>query len=101
MTTFLDKLTYTETRLDTKLLEDIKHGDYKLIIITGNAGDGKTAFIRQVENAGTDLNYVESRNGAKFRLGSVMFESNYDGSQDEHNLKNNDVWQSFCAIHWY
>lgn len=93
----LDKLTYTETRLDTKLLEDIKHGDYKLIIITGNAGDGKTAFIRQVENAGTDLNYVESRNGAKFRLGSVMFESNYDGSQDEHNLKNNDVLAKFFA----
>lgn len=91
----LDKLTYTQTRLDSKLLEDIKNGDYKLIIITGNAGDGKTAFIRQVEKAGTDLQYVESRNGAKFRLGGVMFESNYDGSQDEHNLKNNEVLAKF------
>lgn len=91
----LDKLTYTPTKLDTKLLEDIKNGEYKLIIITGNAGDGKTAFIRQVENAGTDLQYIESRNGAKFRIGGIQFESNYDGSQDEHNLKNNEVLQKF------
>ncbi len=91
----LDKATYTQTRLDTKLLDDIRKGDYKLIIITGNAGDGKTAFIRQVENSGTDLKYVDSCNGARFRLGKVLYESNYDGSQDEHNLKNNDVLTKF------
>ena len=91
----LDTFTYTKTKLDTKLLEDIKNGDYKLIIITGNAGDGKTAFIRRVEQAGTNLQYIESRNGAKFRLGDIQFESNYDGSQDEHNLKNNEVLQKF------
>lgn len=40
-----DELTYTETKLDKRLIQDIKDLKYKLIIITGNAGDGKTAFI--------------------------------------------------------
>lgn len=91
----LDQLTYTPTRLDTHLLEDIANGEYRLIIVTGNAGDGKTAFIRQVENRGTGVEYVESRNGARFNLGGIRFESNYDGSQDEKNLKNNDVLDKF------
>lgn len=91
----LDQLTYTQTKLDTSLLEDIKRGDYRLIIITGNAGDGKTAFIKRVEEAGEFICGYESGNGKRFKIGGVIFDSNYDGSQDEQNMKNNDVLDIF------
>ncbi|WP_163380130.1 methylation-associated defense system protein kinase MAD6 [Cyclobacterium sp. SYSU L10401] len=92
-----DKLTYTPSKLDKKLLPDILDGKYKLLIITGNAGDGKTAFIKRIEydNAIKELNHQEHKNGAKFRINGINFESNYDGSQDEDERANNDVLESF------
>lgn len=90
-----DSLTYTETKLDKKLIADIEALKYKLIIITGNAGDGKTAFIHQVENRGTDKESFETRNGSRFSIGGVRFESNYDGSQDEDAMSNTEVLSQF------
>ena len=49
-------------------MADIETLKYKLIIITGNAGDGKTAFIHQVENRGTDKESFETRNGSRFTI---------------------------------
>lgn len=93
----LDKLTYTPSKLDRKLIPDVLDGKYKLLIITGNAGDGKTAFIKRIEydNAVKDLNHHENKNGAKFKINGISFESNYDGSQDEEERANNDVLESF------
>lgn len=90
-----DALTYTETKLDKKLIADIESLKYKLIIITGNAGDGKTAFIHQVENRGTDKESFATRNGSRFSIGGVRFESNYDGSQDEDAMTNTEVLSQF------
>ncbi len=91
----LDDLTYTETRLDQKLLNDIKQLKYRLVIITGNAGDGKTAFIRKVEKCGTDRRQFEQGNGSRFVIDGVTFESNYDGSQDEGENANEQVLEEF------
>lgn len=41
---------YVETQLDTKLLKEIEEDKYDLVLISGNAGDGKTAFLKQLEN---------------------------------------------------
>jgi len=92
-----DDLTYTRTKLDEKLIPAVLDGQYKLLIITGNAGDGKTAFIRKIEddNCITGLTRFEHKNGAKFQINGVQFESNYDGSQDEDEQINNDVLESF------
>lgn len=90
-----DTLTYTETRLDRELLKDITALKYKLIIITGNAGDGKTAFIHQIESKGTDKIPYQSNNGSRFFINGVRFESNYDGSQDEAEKANDDVLAEF------
>lgn len=94
-----DELTYTPTKLDKSLIPAIVDGQYKLLIITGNAGDGKTAFIKKIEN---DSNVKEifqhpHRNGAKFKINGLAFESNYDGSQDEANNINNDVLDTFFS----
>lgn len=92
-----DRLTYTPSKLDKKLLPDILDGKYKLLIITGNAGDGKTAFIKRIEHDDSvkDLNTHEHKNGARFKINGVQFESNYDGSQDEDQRANNEVLESF------
>lgn len=91
----LDEITYTETKLDKKLLRDIADLRYKLVIVTGNAGDGKTAFLHKVEEQGTDKETLTNRNGAKFRVKGVPFESNYDGSQDEEEKANDEVLRDF------
>lgn len=92
-----DELTYTPTKLDNHLIPAILDGQFKLLIITGNAGDGKTAFIRKIEED-NNINQLERfghKNGARFKINGVSFESNYDGSQDEEEKVNNEVLESF------
>ena len=94
----LDQDTYTETKLDTVLINDIKALKYRLVIITGNAGDGKTAFIRRIEEVADNKNGIiknPASNGSEFRLSGMRFLTNYDGSQDEGNKLNSDVLDEF------
>lgn len=95
----LDNDTYTSTKLDRKLIPAIVDGKYKLVIITGNAGDGKTAFVKKIEqNANVkELTHFEHNNGAQFKINGVKYESNYDGSQDEKGFENNDVLDKFFS----
>src|SRR5690606_23692984 len=95
----LDNDTYTSTKLDRKLIPAIVDGKYKLVIITGNAGDGKTAFVKKIEqNANVkELTHFEHNNGAQFKINGVYYESNYDGSQDEKGFENNDVLDKFFS----
>ena len=93
----LDMLTYSNTKLDRELIPDIEALKYKLIIITGNAGDGKTAFIHQIENKGTNKECYDSNNGSQFDISGVRFRSNYDGSQDEDKKVNDEVLADFLS----
>jgi len=43
--------TYVETGLDWSLLEAVKSGAASLVILCGNAGDGKTAFLQRLAEA--------------------------------------------------
>jgi len=95
ITSAFDALTYTKTKLDTELLKAILVGTYRLVIITGNAGDGKTAFIKQIEKQASGVERLTNRNGAKFKIKGIPYQSNYDGSQDEENLANNEVLSDF------
>ena len=90
-----DNETYVDTRLDKHLLPAILDGTYKLVIITGNAGDGKTAFIRKIEQKAKNVNHFEHKNGASFTINGTQYLSNYDGSQDEVNKLNNNVLNEF------
>lgn len=91
----LDAATYVETRLDTRLVPDIAAGRYRLVIVTGNAGDGKTAFLKNIERGAENVRRLDHGNGARFTLGGVVFESNYDGSQDQGGTVNVDVLRDF------
>ena len=90
-----DSLTYTETKLDKQLIPDILDGRYRLVIITGNAGDGKTAFIRKIESKANNVKKLINGNGVTFEINGTLFQSNYDGSQDEDQKANDDVLSAF------
>jgi serine/threonine protein kinase len=96
------RLTYVKTSLDTKLAPHIADGRFRLVVITGNAGDGKTAFLQQVEQFfATTLKAkvapLASGNGSKWQHGGVSYETNYDGSQDEGDTASDDVLARFLA----
>lgn len=94
-TNSFDDLTYIKTKLDKRLIDDIMNLKYKLVVITGNAGDGKTAFIKQIESRNAPVKAKPVGNGSIFTINGVKFETNYDGSQDEESKLNNDVLNAF------
>lgn len=95
------RTTYVETQLDKKLAPRVADGDLRLLIVTGNAGDGKTAFLQRIESYfrdhGVTVRALASENGADWAYNGLKFETNYDGSQDEGGAKNDDVLAKFLA----
>jgi serine/threonine protein kinase len=93
------RLTYVRTALDEKLAPAITTGCYRLVIVTGNAGDGKTAFLQQVEvlfeQNGATISRLPSKNGSTWTWEGRNYETNYDGSQDEEDRSNDDVLDAF------
>ena len=98
LTRGLDVSTYIPTRLDTALKEDVLNGKKKLVVLTGNAGDGKTAFIQLIEEEAKKngvIFEIETENGCKFEYNSYKFETLYDGSQDFEGKSNDELLNSF------
>ena len=97
----LGRRTYVPTLLDDGLMPDVIAGKFKLVLITGNAGDGKTAFLQQLEaQAGEQAQLVSSEallNGRRFATVQRAFLTNYDGSQDEDDRANGEVLREFFA----
>ena len=88
--------TYIPTLLDKRLRLALFAGEFRLVAVTGNAGDGKTAFIQQIERA-TEVapTLVRRPNGSAFSWAGRRFITNHDGSQDEEGTTNDEVLQAF------
>lgn len=97
----LDEQTYIETRLDKNLIPKIFNSSTKLVVLTGNAGDGKTAFIQKIEtlagDKGADFG-SRTDNGSSFNLNGIFFETLYDGSQDFDGKNNEAVLTDFFRL---
>jgi serine/threonine protein kinase len=97
----MGRLIYVQTALDRALQPATLDGEFRLVLISGNAGDGKTAFIQQVEDEarkrGATVLPYGSGNGTRFELRGRRFQTNYDGSQDEGDKINDDVLRQFFA----
>lgn len=99
----LDKIgeyTYIPTLLDRELLPALLNNEFRLVIISGNAGDGKTAFIQQFERYISQSEKIEINrglNGSLFVRNGQKFVSNYDGSQDEGEKENRRVLSEFFS----
>lgn len=98
MTRGLDIDTYIQTRLDNALKAHVLNGKKKLVVLTGNAGDGKTAFIQLIEAEAREKGGTfssETDNGCKFNFNGYDFETLYDGSQDFEGKRNDDLLKVF------
>ena len=95
------RFTYVDTRLDLNLAPAIADGRFRLVIVTGNAGDGKTAFLQRVEEYfkthGVQVRPLPTNNGAWWEHAGLEFHTNYDGSQDEGDVRNDDVLAAFLG----
>ena len=97
-----DRWAYVATRVDRELYADIREGRFQLVVITGNAGDGKTAFIqtlqqRILEDGGGVVVELPHDNGAIIEHEGRRLVTNLDGSQDEGERSNDEVLASFFA----
>jgi serine/threonine protein kinase len=98
----IGRLTYVNTRLDDRLAPVIANGQLRLVIVTGNAGDGKTAFLQNVETyfakqLGVQVTALPTANGSTWSQGNLHYQTNYDGSQDEDQTENSAVLASFLS----
>jgi serine/threonine protein kinase len=95
------RLTYVPTRLDNALAPHIADGRFRLVVVSGNAGDGKTAFLQNTEkffaSQGATLVPLATRNGSRWHSRGLDFETNWDGSQDEGDRTNDEVLAAFLA----
>src|SRR5437773_1588387 len=93
-----DPKTYVQTQLDAQLIPRIFNPLTKLVVLTGNAGDGKTAFIKHVEadakSRGAKFT-KQTDNSSQFSLEGVTYQTLYDGSQDFEGTKNDALLASF------
>ena len=91
---------YVDTALDRALLPAVLNGEFSLVLISGNAGDGKTAFLQRLETEVLTRGGSVDRslpNGSKLELAGRHFLINYDGSQDEGSKDNTLVLREFLA----
>jgi serine/threonine protein kinase len=95
--TALAEATYVETRLDEELADAVLEGRHALVVITGNAGDGKTAFIQRVEQRARERNgHVTPRlGGSTIEYADTTVTTLYDGSQDERERTSDEVLREF------
>lgn len=86
--------TYVPTLLDTELLPAIVRGDMRLILLTGNPGDGKTSFLVQVGDELQDRGaQVIEENAAGWRrsLNGHTFVAVYDASESHEGKSSDDL----------
>jgi serine/threonine protein kinase len=89
---------YVQTALDRELVPALRQGKHALVVVTGNAGDGKTAFLESFERQARELGAVfgpRRTNGSDFTLDGCRFRTNHDGSQDEGEMGGDDVLEEF------
>ncbi len=76
--------TYIETRLDTELLQAVMAGNYQIVFLTGNPGDGKTAFLEKVYDKLQELKAVETQKeptGWELIYNNITYTACYDASE--------------------
>jgi len=85
--------TYVRTELDN-LLPDILSGKWKCVALSGNPGDGKTAFLEEVRrelmSQGAEVCYINAA-GWKLRFKEHDFVSVYDASESHEGTSADEL----------
>ncbi|MCW3842860.1 protein kinase [Micromonospora yasonensis] len=86
--------TYVPTLLDSKLQPAVIRGQTRLVLLTGNPGDGKTSFLVQVgeELTRRGAEIVEkTAAGWRMRLNGHSYVSIYDASESHEGKSSDDL----------
>ena len=86
--------TYVETRLDTELLPAMLGGEVRIVILSGNPGDGKTTFLQQLETQllAAGAQQVQSDEaGWRYTHNGRSFHAVYDASESHGDLSADDL----------
>jgi serine/threonine protein kinase len=94
--------TYVPTLLDMELLPDIVKGAKRLVFLTGNPGDGKTAFLEKIRDRLKELSasvVSEDRYGWVLEIESRQYEAIYDASESRQDRSSEEILsQAFSAF---
>lgn len=86
--------TYVPTRLDTELLPAIIRGEKRIVLLTGNPGDGKTSFLMKVGERllgeGADI-VEENAAGWRMRLHGHNYLAVFDASESHEGKSSDDL----------
>jgi serine/threonine protein kinase len=92
--------TYLPTRLDTDLLPLVLQGKYRLVVLTGNPGDGKTSFLQtmleHLKSAGAKEEQLDHA-GWTYSLSGRRFTSVYDASESNGGLSSDEMLNKALA----
>ncbi len=92
------KQTYVETALDTSLAKEIRDGKVNLVILCGNAGDGKTAFLQNLsENLGLGAKPSAERLWDVTLGGRIKVRANLDGAAAYQGRSAQEILDEFFA----
>jgi serine/threonine protein kinase len=86
--------TYVPTMLDRRLLPDIVAGNKRLVFLTGNPGDGKTAFLEMVRDRFKELGsrlLREDRYGWALEYSGAHFEAIFDASESRGDRSSEEI----------
>jgi len=86
--------TYVTTGLDDVLLPELLAGTYRLVLLCGNPGDGKTAFLQRLHDCIRERGgRVKSadRYGWEAELGGRTYRAVYDASESQGQRSADDV----------
>lgn len=88
------KQTYIETRLDERLVPRIVNGRPRLVVFSGNPGDGKTAFLERLHTVLVGQGATETardKAGWLLALDGHEFASVYDASESHGTMSADDL----------
>ncbi len=86
--------TYVDTRLDTELLPSIVDGHFSLVLLSGNPGDGKTAFLQRLEARLRELGgkvLREDQSGWSLGYAGNTFAGLFDASESHEGQSADDL----------
>jgi hypothetical protein len=90
--------TYVETDLDQLLAEDIRNGKVSLVILCGNAGDGKTAFLQNLSrNLGLEITHSSKRFWHRTLDNGIEVKANLDGAASFGGRSAKELLDEFFA----
>ena len=86
-------IVYSPTELDRDLLPRLTQGEPTLVVLSGNAGDGKTAFVTSVLEA-AGVSFAAGQNEYLIDLEGHPYLVVLDGSEDAEARSNEDLLAS-------